>query len=149
MFRNFSWIIENKLAAMARPNSVSEDFEFLIDNGINVIVSFTERPLDRYLLEHFHFEYLHLPITDFSIPTFKQIDEFINFTSQFDNKKRVVVHCESGFGRTGTMSAIYFVYKGYSAFEAIKLIRQKRPGSIETKEQENIVFEFEKKNLSY
>ena len=142
MYRNFSWLIENEFAAMARPSTDIDDFDFLNNIGINVIVSFTEIALDRELIDKFDFIYLHLPIPDFSIPTFEQIEEFINFTSRF-NKNAIVVHCDSGFGRTGTMSAIYFVNRGYSAFDAIKFIRQKRPGSIETKEQENVVFKYE------
>ena len=54
----------------------------------------------------------------------------------------VVVHCAAGYGRTGTMLACYLVHKGYGPTEAINEVRRKRPGSIETKEQENAIYEY-------
>ena len=49
------------------------------------------------------------------------------------------MHCGAGIGRTGTMIACYLVDKGFSAEEAIQLVRQARPGSIETREQEQVI----------
>jgi atypical dual specificity phosphatase len=49
-------------------------------------------------------------------------------------------------GRTGTFLACYLVSKGYSASNAIEKVRIKRPGSIETIEQQEVVLEFENKN---
>lgn len=145
MFRNFSWLIENELAGMARPSSFVKDFEFLKDEGLDAIVSFTEDSLQKSLLEEFGFEYLHVPIADFSIPSFEQINEFITFANNLiKSQKKLVVHCASGIGRTGTMLAIYLVNKGYTAEDAIDEVRKKRPGSIETTGQENMIFEYEK-----
>ncbi len=145
MFRNFSWIIEDELAGMAKPSSLVSDFEFLKEQGINAIISLTETSLQKSVVNEFGFEYLHLPIPDFSIPTLQQIEKFISFTNKLkEEHKKVVVHCKSGIGRTGTMLAIYFVTRGYSAKDAISEVRSKRPGSIETFEQEKVIFEFAK-----
>lgn len=147
MFRNFSWLIENELAGMARPASLVRDFEFLKENNIDAIVSLTEKPLKKSLVEEFGFEYVHLPILDFTIPTFDQINEFVSFTNRLRlENKNIVVHCDSGMGRTGTMLSIYLVSsKRYTAKEAISEVRQRRPGSIETSEQEDIIYKYEKK----
>ena len=51
----------------------------------------------------------------------------------------VAVHCAAGLGRSGTMAAVYLVADGASADEAITRVRDLRPGSIETEEQENAV----------
>ncbi len=57
----------------------------------------------------------------------------------------VAVHCGKGMGRTGTMLACYLVAKeGYKADNAIMETRQRRIYSIETEEQEQAVFDFEK-----
>jgi atypical dual specificity phosphatase len=44
------------------------------------------------------------------------------------------------------MLACYLVSKGYKATDAIEDVRTKRPGSIETIEQEEVVLKFESKN---
>jgi atypical dual specificity phosphatase len=67
----------------------------------------------------------------------KQIVEFVeNASNKLANGERVGVHCTAGMGRTGTMLASYLVYQGSTAQEAIAKIRELRPGSIETAEQE-------------
>ncbi|NEP83332.1 MAG: hypothetical protein F6K39_37480, partial [Okeania sp. SIO3B3] len=50
--------------------------------------------------------------------------------------------CQAGLGRTGTVAACCLVALGYSAVEAIALVRQTRQYTIETKQQENFVFRF-------
>src|SRR3972149_5303624 len=134
MPRNFSWLIQGEIAGMARPMSMVADLEFLKDNGIEAIVSLTELPLHKTLIEEFGFEYKHIPIVDLSSPTQEQIEEFIHFANNLIfSKKKIAVHCDAGIGRTGTMLACYLVSKGHSARKAISEVREKRPGSIETR----------------
>lgn len=55
----------------------------------------------------------------------------------------VAVHCMLGHGRTGTMLACYLVKaRALSGAAAIREIRRLRPGSIETREQEQAVIQF-------
>ena len=58
-------------------------------------------------------------------------------------KGKVLVHCQGGTGRTGTMAAAYWIKKGLSANEAIRKIRKSRPGAIEMPEQEESLFDLE------
>ncbi|MBM4054052.1 MAG: protein phosphatase [Planctomycetes bacterium] len=144
--RNFSWLIKNEIAGMARPMSGISNFEFLKESGIDVIVSLSEWPLHRTLLEEFGFINKHIPIADLTPPTQEQIEEFILFVNEaISSDKKVVVHCDAGIGRTGTMLACYLVNKGYSAKDAIIEVRKKRPGSIETIAQEETVMEYEER----
>lgn len=148
MPRNFSWLIQDEIAGMARPMSMVADLEFLKDNGIEAIVSLTEVPLHKTLIEEFGFEYKHIPVPDLTSPTQEQIQEFVSFVNSLTtSKKKIVVHCDAGIGRTGTMLACYLVNKGCSANRAISEVRKRRPGSIETIEQEDTILKYEKRIL--
>ncbi len=146
MIRNFSWLIEGEIAGMAKPASTVSDFEFLKNNNIDAIVSLSEFPLDENLVEEFGFEVKHIPVRDFESPRMEQIQDFLKFAKEIrTDGKKLVVHCDAGAGRTGTMLACYLVSKGYDAAKAIEEVRRKRPGSIETPGQEEIVVKCEGK----
>ncbi len=129
---------------MAKPASSVHDFEFLKENGFEAIVSLTEFPLNEALIEEFGFSVKHIPVRDFEAPTLEQIEDFIAFAEKARAEgKKLVVHCDAGVGRTGTILACYLVSKGYNAAKAIEEVRVKRPGSIETFEQEELVVKYE------
>ncbi len=147
MIRNFSWLIEGEIAGMAKPASSVYDFEFLKDKGFEAIVSLTEFPLSEVLIDEFGFSVKHIPVRDFEAPTLEQIENFVVFAEKARSEgKKLVVHCDAGIGRTGTMLACYLVSKGFSAADAIEEVRTKRPGSLETIEQEEVVLKFEGNN---
>jgi len=84
------------------------------------------------------------PVPDFSAPTLEQIDRMCRWIEdQIENYERpVAVTCYAGIGRTGTVLASYLVYTGYEPQVAIDFVRQLRPGSIQTPEQEQAVIEY-------
>jgi len=144
VIRNFSWLIEGEIAGMAKPASSVYDLEFLKENGFEAIVSLTEFPLNEALVEEFGFSVKHIPVRDFEAPTLEQVKDFIAFAEKARAEgKKLVVHCDAGIGRTGTVLACYLVSKGYNAAEAIEEVRVKRPGSVETIEQEELVMKYE------
>ena len=136
----FGWVIDGKLAGMGRPGSpfsdLGDDLDLLREAGISAIVSLTEEPLDHEILRKSGFEYSHIPIWDMTAPTQDDVHQFVLFVSQnLDAGKGVSVHCAMGLGRTGTMLASYLVYMGIDAQDAIRQVRSRRPGSIETRDQ--------------
>ena len=139
--KNFSWLEQDKVAGSARPES-QEELEGLKKEGIKAIVSLTGTPLNPEVVSRFGFEYLHAHIS--GAPTIDLLDEIVRFIDLKNGEsKAVLIHCGEGIGRTGTVLAAYLVYHGMAAEEAIKRVRQLRPGSIQNLEQENAVREYE------
>jgi atypical dual specificity phosphatase len=147
MLRNFSYIVEGKLAGCGFPGSygnLRRDLEEIASLGFGALASLTEENLEEALLAEFGIDYLHVPIADFEAPTMEQIVEFVAFVRDaLAQGKKVLVHCWAGYGRTGTMLACYLVSTGLSADEAVRRIRRTRFGSIETESQERMIYAYE------
>ncbi len=150
MLVNFSWLIQGILAGSGQIGGWShsgdvldKDIQRLGIEGIRAIVSLTEQPLPVEKVEMEGMSYLHLPILDMSPPSLYEISSFVEFVDHSKEKKRpVLVHCEAGLGRTGTMLASYLINMGLSPIEAMANVRRSRPGSIETLAQERALFEY-------
>lgn len=140
--KNFSWLIESKLAGCGRPESEAE-LNGLTHEGIKAIVSLTGTPLYPEPVNRLGFAYLHSHVS--GAPSSVQLHEIIQFIEEQNaQSKPVVVHCAEGMGRTGTVLAAYMVYNGLTADDAISKVREKRPGSIQNLDQENAIRVFER-----
>ena len=53
--------------------------------------------------------------------------------------RSIAIHCMGGLGRSGTVAAIILADLGITLQSAIGVVRQFRPGAIETSAQENFV----------
>ena len=138
---NLSWLEVGKLAGCARPQSEAE-LEGVKTYGIRSIVSLASTSLSPEIMNRLGFSYLHSPIS--GAPSIEQVKHIMDFMERSLNQsKPVLVHCAEGKGRTGTILAAYLVSHGVRADDAIEAVRQKRPGSIQSVEQENAVHEFE------
>jgi len=144
---NFSWVVEGKLAGMARlgvHQPLEDDLAALQTHGISLLVSLTEESTPASTAANYGIEVLHLPVQDFTPPTQDQLFAFAaKGRESLDSGHAVGVHCGAGLGRTGTVLATYFVTEGMTATEAIAEVRKLRPGSIETPEQEQAVHTFQ------
>jgi atypical dual specificity phosphatase len=142
VLQNFSWLVEDKIAGAALSDSV-ESLSELWNLGIRAVVCLVEWPVDEDLMRRVGFEYMLLKIPSFMPPTQEQIDKFIVFTKDMEEKdKPVVVCCRMGWGRTGCMLASYLVSKGFDAETAIEEVRRKRPRSVESPEQEEAIRDY-------
>lgn len=134
----FDWIIDGRLIAMHRPSR--HDLAALRMAGVDHVISLSELPLSPDALAEYDLEAIHIPLPDMTAPGIEQIRRFVR---RLDNLvktgHKVAVHCGAGLGRTGTMLACYLVFTGLSAEDALKEIRLRRPGSVESRNQENAV----------
>ena len=149
---NFSWVIDNKLAGSGTPMT-SKQYRWLIKNNIKSIVTVREFPLpEKWLLDNgkntiLKEDYKFVYVKDYGVPTLEVLDNIVNYIhiKITEEKKPLVVHCAAGKGRTGTILAVYLLKKeNISSHDAIKKIRSIRPGSIQSKVQEEILHVYEK-----
>ena len=141
---NFSWVLPKMVAGSGIPTT-REEFDWLIQQGVQCIVTMTEEELPRKWTGEI--SYLHLPTPDMTAPTPDQIDAAVNFIH--DNTKSgrpAMVHCAAGLGRAGTILACYLIkHHGRTAREAIGEIRCLRPGSIQSDMQELAILLYHKR----
>lgn len=139
----FSWILPAQLAGSGRPGRYSpldKDLAFLRQEGIGVIISLLESTVNLEAYVEAGFDTHHFPVEDFTAPTLDQIAEACGIIeSSLTRGSRVLVHCNAGIGRTGTLLACFLAHQGVEPEDAVQRIRGERPMSLETREQITIV----------
>jgi ADP-ribosyl-[dinitrogen reductase] hydrolase len=143
-----------------QPDSMTGPWDRDLDTDLKVIRDFGARALVT-LMEDFELEmvqvpeigiqterlgidWLHLPIVDVSIPDhrFERLWPSLGqrLRTLLRDGENIVLHCRGGLGRTGLLTGQLLVeVDGIDPEDAIRRVRQARPGTIETLEQENYV----------
>jgi len=148
VIKGFSWLDPGRIAGMADPSGegageVEQRLKALNGLGVGAVVSLTEVGLPEEAVRHVGLVYLHLPMPDMEAPSQESIRRFVRFVEECNARGiGVAVHCGAGLGRTGTMLAAYLVSRRHSAEDSIDRVRQIRPGSIETRSQEDAVRQY-------
>ena len=140
------WIDEPTFVVSSNP--IDEDLRELFESGFRTIISLLDESeqspnYDVNQAQKTGFNRVSIPIKDFTAPTLEQFEEFFEAVNHALNKGKVVMHCEGGTGRTGTMAAAYWINKGLSAKEAIDRVRRNRRYAVEEPEQEGSLHKLE------
>lgn len=119
--------------------------------GAGLVITLMERPefdllgvpsLPDRIRDH-GMDWAHLPIVDQGVPDPAflsawpqvQADAF----ARLNRGGRVILHCRGGLGRTGLVATLLLIETGSDPAAAIRLVRQVRPGAIETAAQERFI----------
>jgi protein tyrosine phosphatase (PTP) superfamily phosphohydrolase (DUF442 family) len=116
------WITDT-LAVGYAPRS-TEQLMDIKDLNVDGIVNLCAECYDVHELEKdAGFEVLYQPIPDEEAPTEKQITETLIWMDQHkEAKKKVLVHCRYGVGRTGTVVLAYLLHRGVNFAKAEKML---------------------------
>ena len=103
----------------------------------------------RKIYSH-NLKWIHMPIEDLKAPDPKFMDKWqttkVLLKNDLIEGKNIILHCMGGKGRSGTIAALLLIEFGEKHKEAIEIVREKRKGAIETKEQEDFILSY--KNIS-
>ncbi|KAG5870422.1 hypothetical protein JTB14_024067 [Gonioctena quinquepunctata] len=136
----FTWV-EKNVTAFAWPQTRG-NMEYLWQIGIRHIITLCPEKIPE--IEESKFSWTYIPIEECQAPSIEDIFKFIR-TVQWCRKRNlpIGIHCRMGLGRTGVMVAIYLMYfHGMNAEQALKNLRYHRPGSVDSKVQEECVLNY-------
>jgi atypical dual specificity phosphatase len=141
---NFGWVLKDELGGSQGPTSF-DDLSFLYHQGVRAVIRMEERTIAANTGNKVDLVDMFEPVPDFTPPEPDQIQRIIEFIDEQTAANRpVVVSCYAGIGRTGTVLACYLIHRGHGPAEAITLLRELRPGSVQTPEQEAAVYAYAK-----
>ncbi|XP_015208626.2 protein tyrosine phosphatase domain-containing protein 1 [Lepisosteus oculatus] len=159
----FSTWVTDDILAMARPSTALIKKYYIIDQfhklNIKSIINMQVAgehahcgsPLEResgfsYLPQVFMdngIYFFNFGMPDFGVSSLIRILDGVKVLAFAVKEGKVAVHCHAGLGRTGVLVACYLIYiTRVSPSEAIHYVRIKRPCSIQTRAQINLVFDF-------
>src|SRR5215212_900674 len=97
-------VLPGTLYRSSQPSSAG--FAWLKSNGINTIVDLRQEHDDAPTVEPLGFgKYVYMPIVDNTPPTNQQAEQFLALVTDRSNWP-ILVHCNLGIGRAGTMSVL-------------------------------------------
>jgi atypical dual specificity phosphatase len=110
---------------------------------VDVIISLLESTLNLEAYVEAGFDTHHFPVEDFTAPTLDQIADACDIIENaLSRGGRVLVHCNAGIGRTGTILACFLAHQGVDPAAAVRRIRKERPLSLETRDQVIVVTKY-------
>ena len=141
------WWIDQQVL-MGSDNPTDTDLAELAADGFTLVVSLlqeSEQPprYDAERLAQLGVRRVNIPVEDFHAPSQAQLADFVDLVESEREAGKILVHCQGGTGRTGTMAAAYWMAKGVPYGDAVAKVRSARPGAVETDEQRAALQAFE------
>jgi protein-tyrosine phosphatase len=143
-----TWWID-KPSVLASSNPSDEDLARHRTSGFSVLVSLLDEKrqpprYDQHLAALAGWAIYPFPIEEGGADSLDQIAEFTARLRHFPEGTKILVHCESGLGRSAFMGAVYWIAKGLKANEAIARVGE---AGIEqdwlTEQRKNLLHEYE------
>lgn len=144
-----TWWIDEPLV-LASSNPGDEDLARLRAQGFGVAVSLleeSEQPprYDRRSAALAGWSIHSIPVEEGGTPSLDQVREFTALLAGPPEGTKVLVHCESGLGRSAFMGAAYWIARGVTAREAIAGVKRAAASADwKTAERERRLREYEK-----
>ncbi len=138
----FLWIEKDRVAASGYPAS-RRQVEWLARQGIDAVLTLTERPLPSEWTDGLHLVVEHVPMADHEPPKVESLERAVTFVqTEAKSGKKVLVHCLAGQGRTMCVLAGYLMKERKVGHEeAVRTLRAMKPGAVE-RGQEKALMEY-------
>ncbi len=141
------WIDDDKVAG--GPNPTPEELAALREMGFATVISLLDPSeqapyYDEAALAGLGLARHEIPVPDFHAPAPAQFREFWRAIDEALGRGKVLVHCQGGSGRTGTMGAAYWMRRGLDAEAALARIRRANPIAVESPVQRDSLFALER-----
>jgi atypical dual specificity phosphatase len=113
--------------------------------GIKSVFTIREYPLPSSWFPDCDMDYRHLNVENYGAPAVDVLDDAVDYIgNEIRNGKPLMVHCNGGRGRTGTLLAAYLMKKeGLPADQAIQKVQEIRGRRIRRKKQLDTLREYE------
>jgi protein-tyrosine phosphatase len=126
--QTYAWWIDEPLV-MASSNPSDEDLARLRVQGFSVVVSLLEERkqpprYNKQAAAAAGWAIYTIPIEEGGVPSREQLAGFLGQLRAFPEGTKLLLHCESGLGRSAFMGAVYWIAKGLSAIEAMARVQQ-------------------------
>lgn len=139
---NFSWITPSMAVGGRFPLDAIEPLakKFGISHIVDVRV---EDKDDEVMLRQHGITLLHLPTIDSRAVSQEMLEDGVAWVNQqLADGGRVYIHCAHGIGRSVLLACCVLISMGYSAQDALRLVKQKRHQAAPNQEQLNALVEF-------